>query len=654
MTAVFRLELLGAFALREQGGAVIAVKSRKVRALLGYLALNPDRRHEREKLANFLWGDRFDAQARQSLRQALLTLRQLLGERAIDVFAIDNEAILLHGAALHIDVSDFENDARDDELERACTIYRGEFLEGIQAGSETYELWLGGERTRLHDLACEVWQKLGTARLESGEAPGAIEAATRLVALDPLRESGHRLLMRSFAAAGRRAEAMQHFRKLGDSLQRELGIEPDPETTRLVDEIRKGARPAPPGTANASADKPSIAVLPFANRSADAEQEYFADGISEDIMTALSKFDLFSVISRNSTFTYRGDSADVKDIARDLGVQYVLKGSVRKSAARLRITAQLIDAAQDRHIWAENYDRDLADIFDIQDEISQAIVTSVAPEFLTAEMQRAQKKEAQNLDAWDSFMLGYWHFLRFTQGDNAAAQHFVSKAIALDQNQANYHGMLATTHVMDAVYGWSTSREASLGVALVSAERGLALDDQDAMVIRSAGLVHFFSKNHDAALNYYQRAVAVNPNEAENRSLLGAALGVAGDYEAAREQFEEAFRLSPRDSHIAIWYNYLALAAFIAGRDTEAVAWAQKTIQANPTFPGGPRTLAASCGNLGQIAEAVAARQKLQELQPHVSIAQLRESLPYFKEADTMERYLEGLRKAGLPEGGKD
>jgi DNA-binding SARP family transcriptional activator len=166
MTAVFRLELLGAFELREQGGAVIAVKSRKVRALLGYLALNPDRRHEREKLANFLWGDRFDAQARQSLRQALLTLRQLLGERAIDVFAIDNEAILLHGAALHIDVSDFENDARDDELERACTIYRGEFLEGIQAGSETYELWLGGERTRLHDLACEVWQETrhGTAR----------------------------------------------------------------------------------------------------------------------------------------------------------------------------------------------------------------------------------------------------------------------------------------------------------------------------------------------------------------------------------------------------------------------------------------------------------------------------------------------------------
>ncbi len=417
-------------------------------------------------------------------------------------------------------------------------------------------------------------------------------------------------------------------------------------------------RPAPPPAEVASGeapalelpDMPSIAVLPFDNMSGDPEQDYFADGITEDIITGLSKFGLFFVISRNSTFSYKGVNADVKDVARDLGVQYVLEGSVRKFGNRVRITAQLIDAIADKHIWAERYDRELEDVFQVQDEIAQSIVNSVAPEYLSAEMRRAQRKETRNLDAWDAFMRGYWHFFRFTEDDNAAAQRLLRKAIDLDPHQANYHGLLAVTHVMDALYGWSESRDASFREALESAERGLALDDQDTVAIRSAGVVHFFLKNHDVALSYYERAVAVNPNEAENRGLLGAALGVAGDYDAALDQFEMAMRLSPRDAHIASWYNYLGIAAFVVGRDEEAAEWAAKTVQANPTFPGGYRTLAASYGNLGRLTEAEAAREKLQELLPRLTIGQLRERLPYFKDPDKLERYLDGLRKAGLPE----
>jgi adenylate cyclase len=396
-------------------------------------------------------------------------------------------------------------------------------------------------------------------------------------------------------------------------------------------------------------DKPSIAVLPFANMSADPEQEYFSDGMTEDIITGLSKFGLFFVISRNSTFAYKGGSADVKDVARDLGVKYVLEGSVRKSGDRVRITAQLVDAMADKHIWAESYDRELEDVFEVQDEIRQSIVTSVAPEYLSAEMQRAQRKEERNLDAWDAFMRSYWHFLRYTEDDNAAAQRLLRKAIDLDPQQANYHGLLAVTHVMDAFYGWSESGDASFRVALESAERALALDEQDTLALRSIGLVHFFSKNHDVALSYYKRAVSVNPNEAVNRALLGAALGVAGNYDAALEQFEIAMRLSPRDVHISAWYSYLAVAAFVMGRDEEAAEWARKSVEANPQFPGGYRTLAATYGNLGRLEEAEAARLKLQELLPHLTIAQLRESLPYFKKPADLERYLIGLLKAGLP-----
>ncbi len=397
-------------------------------------------------------------------------------------------------------------------------------------------------------------------------------------------------------------------------------------------------------------DKPSIAVLPFANMSDDPSQEYFSDGITEDIMTGLSRFGFFFVISRNSTFAYKDKSVNVKDVAHDLGSQYVLEGSVRKSGDRIRITAQLIDAIADKHVWAEKYDRKLEDVFQVQDEITQSIVTSVAPEYLSAELRRAQRKEEPNLDAWDAFMRGYWHHMRFTKDDNAIAQGLLRKAIDLDSRQANYHALLAVTHLIAGLYGWSESKDASYREALEIAERGLALDDQDSQVIRSVGLVHFFSKNHEVALGYYERAVAANPNEAENRALLGAALGVAGDYEAALEQFEMALRLSPRDVHVATWYNYMGVAAFVAGRHEEAADWARKTADANPQFPAGHRTLAASYGNLGRLAEAEAARERLQELLPHLTIAQLRESLPYFKNSDDLERYLDGLRKAGLPE----
>ena len=401
-------------------------------------------------------------------------------------------------------------------------------------------------------------------------------------------------------------------------------------------------------------DKPSIAVLPFTNMSGDPEQEYFVDGMTEDLITGLSGFGNFFVISRNSTFAYKGVSVNVKDVARDLGVRYVLEGSVRKSGDRVRITAQLIDAIADKHIWAENYDRDLEDIFAIQDEVARAIITSVAPEYLSAEMRRAQRKEERNLDAWDAFMRGYWHLLRFTEDDNAAAQRLVRKAIDLDRHQANYHATLAVTHLMDAFYGWSESRDGSFREALESAERALALDDQDAQALRSLGLVHFFSKNHDVALSYYERAVAANPNEAENWALLGAALGVAGDYDAALDRVETALRLSPRDAHIATWYNYLAVSAFVVGRDEEAAQWSVKTIQSNPQLSGGYRTLAASYGVLGHLTEAEAARVKLQKLLPHLTIEQLRESLPYFKNPDDLERYLDGLRRAGLPEAAND
>ena len=401
-------------------------------------------------------------------------------------------------------------------------------------------------------------------------------------------------------------------------------------------------------------DKPSIAVLPFVNMSDDPKQEYFADGISEDIMTKLSKSGYFFVVSRNSTFSYKGTAVPVRVLARELGVEYVLEGSVRKVDDRIRITAQLIDARADKLVWAERYDREFKDVFEVQDEITKNIVASVEPEFLTAEFQRAQKRDAPGLEAWDTFMRGYWHYLRYTEEDNETAQRLLRRAIELDPTIANYHAVLAVTHLMDGLYGWGPSRDESLRTALEIAVRGLALDDQDAQVIRVLGLIHFFSRNYDTARSYYERAVAANPYEAENHALLGASFGVDGEYEAALSAFETAFRLSPRDVGTATWYNYMAVAAFTVGRDEEAAEWARKTIEANPQFPGGHRTLAAAYGAMERTEEAKRAAEKLLELLPHLTIAQLRQSIPYFKDPDGLERYLDGLRRAGIPEDGND
>ena len=699
------LKLLGGFELRDNAGAAVDIRGKKLRGLIAYLALNPDRRHGREKLATLLWGDRFDAQARQSLRQALLDLRKMVGDHMPGALRIDDEAIVFDTGSVVVDAVEFERLCGEGNL--AAAGYGGDLLDGLSVRSEPFDAWLAEERARLHERACEVWEGLSRQHLSDGDPAAAVEAGKRLVALDGLRESGHRALMGALAGAGRRSEAIQQYHVLADTLRAELDVEPDAETLKLFETIRDSEFAATPATTSAVAPdgpgravatapprrwrwaalavavmvalgataywnsplrdpgpattsdattalapvgKPSIAVLPFENMSGDEEQDYFADGITEDIITGLSKFGLFFVISRNSTFAYRGGDVNVTDVARDLGARYVLEGSVRKSGNRLRITAQLIDAVEDKHIWAERYDRDLDDIFEVQDEITQSIITAVAPEYLSAEMRRAQRMEPRNLDAWDSFMRGYWHFMRFTKDDNATAQGLLRQAIAQDPRHSNYRALLAVTYVMDGFYGWGASRDESFRVALENAESALAMDDQDALALRAMGLVHFFTKDHDMALTYYRRAVAASPNEAENRALLGAALGVAGDHDGALEQIEAALTLSPRDVHVATWYHNLGIAAFVAGRDGEAAEWAMKAVQANPAFPAGHRTLAASLGNLQRLPEAVAALEKLQALLPELTIAQLREALPYFKDPAMLEHYLDGLRNAGLPE----
>ena len=396
-------------------------------------------------------------------------------------------------------------------------------------------------------------------------------------------------------------------------------------------------------------DKPSIAVLPFDNMSGDSEQEYFTDGITEDIITALSRFRWFFVIARNSTFTYKGKAVHVKQVAQDLGVRYVMEGSVRKAGNRVRITAQLIDASTGHHVWAERYDRDLEDIFAVQDEITENIVTSVGPEFFSAEMQRAQRKEVRSLDAWDYVMRASSHHSRYTRKDVAEAQRLLRKAIELAPMSAEAFCLLAFTHLMQVQFGWSESVVQSIQEAAKAAQNAEAIDDRDAWAHTALGMVDLISKRYDNAVRRLERAIALNPNLANAYGGLGQALALAGEYNGAVTQINKAIRLSPRDPFMVYRFGHLGLASFVEERYEDACDWGSKAIQENPRFPGGHRLLASSYGQLGRVKEAATELKELLLLMPGMTADDVRRQVP-FREPRDMERYIDGLRKAGLKE----
>jgi adenylate cyclase len=427
-----------------------------------------------------------------------------------------------------------------------------------------------------------------------------------------------------------------------------VGPHPDPPPPAREGSARSARvgvdAPAP------SAEKPSIAVLPFQNLSGDPEQEYFADGIVEDIITALSRNRAFFVISRNTSFTYKGPAVDVGRVARELGVRYVLEGSVRKAGNRVRIAAQLIDAASGRHLWADRYDRDLADIFEVQDEIARTITGELAPGIIAAEMQQAQRKDAGQLDAWDRTMRAHWHIRRFTREDLAEACRLLEEAIALDPSNAIAFADLAFASHFGAVFGWTDDQAQAFASCGDAARRAVAIDDRDANAHTALAIFDLFSGRHEEARRRLRRALDLDPNSAFARGYLGVSYGFAGDYEATLPQIDEAIRLSPRDPMANIWPLVNGWAALLSGRDAEAVEFAKQASEHNREFPDNYAVLASAYGHLGNEAAARAALAEFLRRSPVTGASDERLNRPFGSEAQR-ERFLDGLRRAGLPAG---
>jgi adenylate cyclase len=395
----------------------------------------------------------------------------------------------------------------------------------------------------------------------------------------------------------------------------------------------------------ASSNRPSIAVLPFANMSGDPEQEYFADGISEDIITGLSKLRWFFVIARNSSFAYKGKAVDVKRAARELGVRYVLEGSVRKGGNRVRITAQLIDAATGNHIWADRYDGDLTDVFALQDEITKKVVAAIEPKLLEAEGIRSQNRSSEDLGAWDMVIHANSLFWRLTKTDGETAIAILRKAVERYPDYAPAHSMLAFAILVSRLLGW-TLVAPQVKEAEDLAARAAELDDSDPWAHLALGYVAHMMRRTEDAQQEYQRAIDLNPNFAAAYGYLGFTLATAGRSDEAIAYLEQAIRMSPHDPQNAIFNMAMAVAHFLANRYTEAISFARKAIQQRGGVTSSHRIYIASLSQAGQIEEAHIALQRLRDLMPNISIAWCEQHIPY--SPGPMAKFLDGLRKAGL------
>lgn len=426
---------------------------------------------------------------------------------------------------------------------------------------------------------------------------------------------------------------------------------PDPvRVYRLRPAGSPGTTPERPEDEATAIGRPSIAVLPFVNRSGHPDQDYFADGITEDIITALSRIRWFLVIARNTVFAYKGRSMDPRDVSAELDVRYILEGSVRRSGDRVRVTAELTDGASGHQLWARRYDRDVVDIFEVQDDITLTIVGALEPELGKQERERARARVPGNLPAWDLYQRGMAHLYQLTRDDLDQARRMFDAALEIDPELAQAHTALAEADYYEVVYGFAGSIESNRERALRHARRAVSLDPEDAAAHSTLGRIHYLRGEHPDAIREFETALETNPGLALAHYGLGAALVFSGRPGEALESLETAIRLSPQDPNMGSFLVRLADAYFLLGDPEKAVEIARRALQ-QPRFQWSRYSiLLAALAESGRREEASGILEELLETRPDFSVEFVRTTHLYTDRA-SFDRYLDALREAGVPEG---
>lgn len=397
-------------------------------------------------------------------------------------------------------------------------------------------------------------------------------------------------------------------------------------------------------------DKPSIAVLPFQNMSGDPEQDYFADGMAEEIITALSRIRWLFVIARNSSFTYKGRAVDVKRVGRELGVRYVLEGSVRKAGARVRISGQLIDGASGSHLWADRFDGGLEDVFELQDQVTSSVVSAIAPRLEQAEIERAKRKRTESLDAYDYFLRGLSFMFQWSRAANDEALALFLKAIDLDPNFASAYGLAGRCYSRRKAAGWTVDRQFETREAERLARRAIELGRDDAVALCSGGIViAFVLGDLEGGLACIERSLALDPNLAIAWYLRGWVAVWLGRSDDAIKSQAQAMRLSPHDPQIFNMQAGTAAGHFLAGRYADALSWAEMSIRSQPDSILSTAVAVASAGMVGDREAAARAVAQLQRVVPGVKVSDVTREVFTIRRAEDLVRWEDGMRKAGIP-----
>ena len=471
------------------------------------------------------------------------------------------------------------------------------------------------------------WSERADAAAEAGDLKEALKHAARLVSLDPLREAAQRRLMRLLCRSGDRAGALRQYQACTEVLNRELQIEPDATTIKLFNNIRRDAASRTESNPLPAAldippipDKPSIAVLPFDNLNGDPDQDFFGLGVAEDVITELSRFHLLFVIARGSSFSFRGQSLNTREIAAKLGVRYILEGSVRTLGSRIRITAQLIDAETEKYIWAERYDRELNDTFAVQDEVTNAIVLAIAPQIDRNERKRARRKPPESLDAWAQFQHGLATFRSFTEADLRQATILFDRTTEMDPSFATAYAYAGAARNRLVLNFSPEDSDRLIEEVRQRLDTAFSLDPQDNVALFASGVLEMMQENYELAVNRVEQAIAINPNSAYSYGILGFVLRCAGRPAKAIGAIDQAMRLSPYDPAITMFYANKVNALFELEQYEDCANWGYRAIYLPKPLPSGFISLAAALICLGRCKEASGVMDKLKLQFPDYTI----------------------------------
>jgi TolB-like protein len=658
--AALELRLLGEFEARDGMGSPLAVSAKKNRALLTAIALAPGCSMSRTRIANLLWSDRREAHAQSSLRQALAALRKDLAAIDPSPLLTDRDRVALDPKRVEIDAVAFERLAASEDvsaLRRAASLYRGDLLSDTYVRDAAFDEWVALERGRLAGCARNVLEKL-CARETGAERTRFSE---QLVALDPLREASHRILMQVHSEAGDKALAVRQYEICQGVLRDELSVAPDAQTESLYQRIVHGRSPdeggpAIPAISTASSDassraraveKPSVAVLPLGAINGDPELDGFCDGLTDDIITSLSRVSAIKLIAGNPMLTYKRRAVDVRSVGRELGVQYVIEGSVRWSETKIRVSAQLTEVATGHHIWTQQVDRVRSEMLDVQDDIVKSIVASVQTQLILNEGRKSTAGNGASEQASHLLARGWQRFLGLTEESLAECGSLARRALELDSRSGMANRLMAITLYHQTYMGFIPWSQAVIDRLYLHAKAAVESDDADEYCHWAMCCAHLLRKEHALAIGSLRRGLNINPNCSLLYGSMGTVLAWDGQHDRSIESNELALRVNPQDPSNVYRHFGLALACYLARRYDEALVHAMDVIGTRPSWWLGQLIFCATLAQLGRVDEAGQALENVKPAPLRMNAATL--GILPFASATDRQHLADGLRKAGLP-----